>query len=318
MIVGTWNVENLFTPGTGFGGSSPEAFDEKVAGLAATVEAERVDVVALQEIGDEDAFERLLALLGPGWTGRLSTRFGTPHTIRVGFASRLPIVATTEHDEIPEQLRGVPTDDDGTPLTEMGRGALHIRVDVGTEEVDLVSVHLKSKLISYPNGRFQPRDEGERSRYASYALMRRSAEATTVRQLADRLLDGEGNERHLIVMGDMNDEVTAATTQILQGPPGSEIGTAGENRPDRGDAWRLFNLAPRIPEHERYSRVYRGRGELIDHIFVSNATRPLVADVATRTGGEPLPSITDDPRPRRDSPFSDHAMVVAAIDLGDG
>ena len=28
----------------------------------------------------------------------------------------------------------------------------------------------------------------------------------------------------MIVLGDLNDEVEAATTQILNGPPGSEIG----------------------------------------------------------------------------------------------
>jgi hypothetical protein len=39
-----------------------------------------------------------------------------------------------------------------------------------------------------------------------------------------------------VVPGDLNDEPTAATTQILQGPPGSEIGTFGYERPDRGDA----------------------------------------------------------------------------------
>lgn len=102
---------------------------------------------------------------------------------------------------------------------------------------------------------------------------------------------------------------------ILQGPAGSEIGTAGENRPDQGDAYRLFNLAPLIPEAERFSRVYRGRGELIDHILATNATRPLVTSVATRTGGEQLESITDSPTVRRDSPYSDHAIVLAEITL---
>jgi hypothetical protein len=66
----------------------------------------------------------------------------------------------------------------------------------------------------------------------------------------------------------MNDEVDAATTQILNGPPGSEIGTGGFSDPDRGD--RMWNLAPLIPPEQRFSRIYRGRKELIDHIFVSN------------------------------------------------
>jgi hypothetical protein len=52
----------------------------------------------------------------------------------------------------------------------------------------------------------------------------------------------------VVVLGDLNDEPEAATTQLLQGPPGSEIGTAGYDRPDQGDGQRLWNLAARIPK----------------------------------------------------------------------
>lgn len=73
--------------------------------------------------------------------------------------------------------------------------------------------------------------------------------------------------------------------------------------------------APTTVEAERFSRVYRGRGELIDHIFVTNATRKTVVRAGTRTGGESLPSVTDSPAARRDSPFSDHALVIADLDI---
>jgi endonuclease/exonuclease/phosphatase family metal-dependent hydrolase len=45
-------------------------------------------------------------------------------------------------------------------------------------------------------------------------------EAVTLRAFADRLLDGQGREPAVVVLGDLNDEPTAATTQILLGPPG--------------------------------------------------------------------------------------------------
>ena len=38
-----------------------------------------------------------------------------------------------------------------------------------------------------------------------------------MRAYADGLLDGEGRERAVIVLGDLNDEPSAATTQILLG-----------------------------------------------------------------------------------------------------
>jgi endonuclease/exonuclease/phosphatase family metal-dependent hydrolase len=60
-----------------------------------------------------------------------------------------------------------------------------------------------------------------------------------------------GQQRPVVVAGDLNDEAQAATTQILLGPPGSEIGTAGYDQPDAGDGARLWNLAALIPEAER-------------------------------------------------------------------
>jgi hypothetical protein len=75
----------------------------------------------------------------------------------------------------------VQVDDDGTTIDAMGRGALRVRVTADAHVLDIVTCHLKSKLLSFPGG-FQPRDEGERVRFAAYALDRRAAEAATVRQ----------------------------------------------------------------------------------------------------------------------------------------
>ena len=183
----------------------------------------------------------------------------------------------------------------------------------GGRDVDPVNCHLKSKLLTFPGGRFHPRDEDERMRFASYALFRRAAEAATVRAYANELLGGQGHERAIIVLGDLNDVPEAATTQILLGPSGSEIDTPGFERPDQGDVFRLWNLAPLIPEKRRFSRRFRGRGELIGHILVSHALVHSVEHVDTRAQ-EP-PSITEDPTERRDEPASDHLPVIARLGL---
>ena len=44
----------------------------------------------------------------------------------------------------------VPLDDDGTTSAQMGRGTLRVRVNIDTTAVDLVTCHLKSKLLNYP------------------------------------------------------------------------------------------------------------------------------------------------------------------------
>ena len=323
VTVATWNLENLFSPNAQFGPTTAAEFEEKVRVLAETIHSAGVDVLGAQEVGDDEAFEALVSALGAEWVGVLSTHFDRRHSIRVGFASRLPIVESSEYFEIPTQLRGVPTNDDGAGLESMGRGALRVRIELGDEPVDLVTAHLKSKLITFPGSRFSPRDEGERARYTAYALLRRAAEAAALRIFANGIVGGNGLTHGVVVMGDLNDEVEAATTQILNGPPGSEIGTAGENQPDRGDAWRLLNLAPLMPADKRYSRIFRGRRELIDHIFVSTALRSEVREVTTVTGwsaagravagGAALPSITEVPTARKSDPVSDHAMVFARL-----
>jgi endonuclease/exonuclease/phosphatase family metal-dependent hydrolase len=199
----------------------------------------------------------------------------------------------------------VQVEDDGTTARELGRGGLGVRVG----GIELVTCHLKSKLLSFPGGRFNPRNEGERARYGAYALYRRAAEVVTVRAHADALLAQA--EPAVVLLGDLNDELQAATTQVLLGPPGSEIGTPGFDRPDQGDARRLWNLAPLIPPERRFTRIYRGRRELIDHVLASHAVVGRVTRVDTATDG--LPSITEEPAARRDTPGSDHAPVIVEL-----
>jgi len=264
-------------------------------------------------VGDPNALKDLVALLNGKWTLKTSTVFEAHHAIRVGVISQLPMSKVQHVSKFPAPLGPVQVDDTGATMNAMGRGALRVRVTAGGRPIDAVVCHLKSKLLSFPGG-FQPSDEDERVRFAAYALDRRAAEAATVRSFATGLLDGHGDQRAVIVLGDLNDEPLAATTQMLLGPPGSEIGTIGFGQPDNGDGWRLSNLAPLIPEARRFTRMFRGRGELIDHIFVSHAlVHPLLPEVDT--GHVQPPSITETPTDRRDAPASDHAPVIARLAL---
>ena len=320
ITVGTWNLENLFRRGGDFGAETEAVHRAKLRALAATINRESPDVLGLQEVGDEAALADLVDLLDGAWHTAVSKQFDPRRPIRVGFISRHPIEVVADVADFPAKLAPLQADDDpGKFTTRMGRGALAVRVaPAWGVDLTVVCCHLKSKLLSFPaasgqkTSRFAPRDEGERARYAAYALYRRAAEAVTVRDLADALLDGHGQARRLVLVGDLNDEPAAATTQILHGPPGSEFGTAGAARPDAGDAWRLWNLAPLIPEAERFSRVYRGRGELIDHILVSRALIDKIEEVRT-VNHRDLPSVTDNPGDRRAARDSDHAPVLARL-----
>jgi len=312
----TWNVENLFKPGHPSGPTDQTVYDAKLQGLAAVINAENPDALALQEIGDPAALDDLIQRLSGTWHRRLSQHPDQePHPIRVAWLTRGAITDAEDIFQFPPHLQPVQIDDTGKTLGTMGRGAVAITVQsVSGQSVRLVTTHLKSKLLTFPGDRFSPHDEDERARFAAYALYRRTAEAATLRVWATAALQNAGDTRPAILTGDLNDTVQAATTQVLLGPPGSEIGTRGFDQPDKGDPQRLWNLAPRMPEGKNYSRVFEGRKELIDHILVSAAlVRPLSSFTVEAVTDPPPPSITSDPNARRSKPSSDHSPVVATF-----
>jgi endonuclease/exonuclease/phosphatase family metal-dependent hydrolase len=309
----TWNVENLFKPHTASGPASDAVYEAKLNGLAATINAQAPDALSVQEVGDPAALDDLVALLDGTWHQRVSQHPDQRH-IRVAWLTPHDITASEDILEFPDHLEPVQVDDDGNTLGEMGRGAVAVTVqrDAGNP-IRLVTAHLKSKLLTFPGGHFQAHDEGQRARFAAYALYRRAAEAATLRAWATNAL--AAGEQPLILTGDLNDTVQAATTQLLLGPPGSEIGTGGFNQPDHGDAQRLWNLAPLMPEGKDYSRINHGRKELIDHILVSaGLVKPLESVSAEAIIEQPLPSVTEDPNARKNEPSSDHAPVVATFE----
>lgn len=319
----TWNVQNLLEVGHDSGPDTTAELDAKIAALAAVIDQVEPHVLALQEVGTDATLARLQNALTHTMRHRV---LGVPDDrgIRVAYLSTRVIrdqsnIRFFPFGLLPIQVGDNPFGSSGPPTMDgMGRGALQITVRANNRDVRIVNCHLKSKLLTFDGGRFFPLDEDERARAGAYALYRRASEATTVRGWVTGQLDGEGRDEPFLLVGDMNDVVEAATTQILNGPTGSEIGTTGFDRPDQGDAERMFNLTPLIPEDQRVTRVFRGRGEVIDHIFASRflVVDDRVVDVGTaQASGGPLPSITEDANAPLPNPGSDHAAVVATFDF---
>ncbi|MGW0760083.1 endonuclease/exonuclease/phosphatase family protein [Streptomyces sp. NPDC002814] len=315
MLIGTWNLENLFLPGGPSGPKDKAAYETKLAALANVIKELDPAMLGVQEVGEDTALRDLSTMAGGTWHTALS-QHGDSRGIRVGFLSRTPIEVLADTTAFPPKLRPVQVADDGTVASAAGRGFLAVETMTEAGPLRVAVCHLKSKLLTFPGGRFHARDEGERARFGAYALYRRAAEATALRALADELLAGDGRERDVVVLGDLNDEVQAATTQILLGPPGSEIGTPGFKAGDNGDAARLWDVAPLIPAERRFSRINSGRLELIDHVLVSHRLVRRVSEAGTGLPGSDtpeLPSVGPDPAARRGAPGSDHAPVWVRV-----
>lgn len=260
LTVMTWNLENFQRPPTG---QSTTDYDHKLAHIVDVIAAADADLVGVQEVlanaGDQSpvVFDDLRAALATktnqAWTGAISDQ-PDPRGIRVGWLSPHQLSDTVGVAAYPAGVPATTVDDDGTTINASKRGALAVtytRTDGLT--VDVLTAHFKSKLLTFPprrpggQSRFGTDDEGKRARYGLYALGQRAAEAAIVRAWATAALGDNGTKRNVLVCGDLNDTPEAATTQILLGPPGSQLGTGGFDRPDNGDNNRLWNLAPAMP-----------------------------------------------------------------------
>jgi hypothetical protein len=147
FTVMSWNVENLFTTDP----AERADFEAKLDALASVIAAAAPDAVALQEVGDDAALEALRTRLGANWTSVVSSQYEARHPIRVAWLSPRPLTDVAEVVDLPMRLSPVKVGDDGTAITQLGRGALAVTctTDAGTE-VRAITAHLKSKLLSFP------------------------------------------------------------------------------------------------------------------------------------------------------------------------
>ncbi|MBX7110241.1 MAG: endonuclease/exonuclease/phosphatase family protein [Dehalococcoidia bacterium] len=302
----TWNVENLFPVGHLSGAASVDVYQRKLRYLAKTIRDVGPDVIGLQEVGDPTCLADLQAALGGRYPHAAISSRPDIRGIRVAVLSASPLTDVRQLFEFtPEALPRVPTAD-GKTVATMGRGALQVVVEVSGRRLRVVTAHLKSKLLSYPEGRRFPKDEHERARGAGFALLRRAAEAVALRVHLNTLMADEALPT--VLVGDFNDGPSAITTDLLQGPPDTSM-----QRPDKGDLVRLNNLAGWLPGKHAFSRMFREEPELIDHILVSQDILRGFRQVDSLVDG--VRSITEDVESRRNAVRPDHAPLFARFVL---
>jgi endonuclease/exonuclease/phosphatase family metal-dependent hydrolase len=313
ITITTWNVQN-FT-------QSDPVFADKLNFLVGTLQALGSDIVALQEILDPNALQNLADRLGfHPFTAAPDDRGN-----RVAFLTRDALVAPPQQIDqfrLPPGVAVHDFDSNGTVkvLPQFPRPAFQITVAHDGREIDVVTAHLKSKLLTF-GGNFSTTNETLRAHTAYFALERRAAEATSLREHITSLLSAS---RHVIVLGDLNDGPEAATTQILYGPPGGQPrgpddathASGAFQRADAQDGQRLFNVTKLVPENIRWSRRHNGQNELLDHILSSEGLMPRVnglRQVPTMSIlNEDTPNMIG-PHPTAGGVVPDHAAVTATF-----
>lgn len=272
LAIATFNVENL-DPG------DPAAKFERLARLIVT-NLQSPDIIALEEVQDNNGatndaivdasqtYARLIAAIqaagGPTYQFRNVDPVddqdgGEPGgNIRVGLLFRTdgklafvdrpggtPTTATTiEAGATGARLSVSPGRIDPTnPAFENSRKPLVGEFTFNNRTLFVIGNHFVSKGADQPLfGRFQPPAR------SSEAQRRQQAQA--VNDFVDAILAADANA-NIVVLGDLNDFEFSTTLSTLKGGV-------------------LTNLLETLPQSERYTYVFEGNSQALDHLLISN------------------------------------------------
>ncbi len=278
LAVATYNVENL-SPA-----DDQTKFDELATGIVDGLAAP--DVVTLEEVQDntgptddgvvaaDETLDRLVAAIetagGPSYDWRQIDPENDSDGGQPGGNIRVAFLFRTDRGL---QFVDRPGGDATTPVEVAGTGAdTHLSISPGRIQpenrawidsrkplvgefrwagrtVFVIANHFASKGGDEPLfGRFQPPER--------VSEVQRHRQAEQVRRFADELLAADPQAR-VVVAGDLNDFEFSETASILVG----------------SGADALTDLPRTLPADERYSYVFDGNSQVLDHLLLSRRLR---------------------------------------------
>jgi len=161
----------------------------------------------------------------------------------------------------------------------------------GGRTVFVIANHFNSKGGDQPtHGRFQPPTRSSE--------VQRAKQAVVLRGFIDQILASDRNA-NIVVAGDLNDYPFAPAVQTL---------TAGG---------ALKDLIAGVPEAERYSYVFEGQSQVLDHLLVSKAPRGVDYDVVHINAEFADQASDHDPQVVRFRPSAGNVIQDAYYDLLD-
>lgn len=323
--VATFNLFNFVLPDVNYYGKrhyDQSTYDKKKYWIVGQLRNMDADVVGFQEIFHEKALQQTLKQSGIYDNASLivGERYqsdGSPLPAN-GIVTRHKVIDSSYITHFPDTGR---IDYDGVPipLREFSRPVLRVQLEApnGLRYMVLV-VHLKSKRPMYAN----KENHDDPVHYAiasSRSLIRRAAESVALRAVLVNLM--KDTQTPVIVMGDINDAVTAVTSEIIAGAPPWRY-TPPDKKRELWDVllYNVKDIQARRSYHDvYYTHIHNGHYESLDHIFVSeefvSANPKHIGDVRNvRTFNDHL---IDDSNSNDSVPLwqSDHATVVSEIKL---
>jgi 2',3'-cyclic-nucleotide 2'-phosphodiesterase (5'-nucleotidase family)/endonuclease/exonuclease/phosphatase family metal-dependent hydrolase len=174
------------------------------------------------------------------------------------------------------------------------------------EEVTIVNNHFSSKGGSAPIlGVEQPFEQRQEDPDVNGSLNERRVQAQAVNNFVDDIL-AEDADANMVVLGDLNEFEFISPLEILAGTV--ESTDDGFGIEPTGEAAILNNLVNTIDPDERYSFIFQGNSQVLDHILVSDSLSDGAEFDFVHVNVEFAET---------DSRASDHEPILASFDLSD-
>ena len=287
----TFNLYNLQLPGEPMyhGNTYSQAqYDAKIEWTAEMLERIDADIIGFQELWHPKALEAAFAKAGLAQRYTLAARL-FPRSIGTALAVKKEhdLKSKTWTKDFPAELvlkkrksygsSGVPDYKISVAADYFSREVLKARVKPkqGSKKPPEITVfvsHLKSKLpISLDQAEAQKASiRTHRTAIGSaLATIRRTAEAAALRVILTKEM--KGNNKPVVLMGDLNDTEHSVTNIILTADPSYRLTVAGRAgaRSDVGLYSSSSLQEYRSLRDVGYTHGFKGRLETLDHILVS-------------------------------------------------
>jgi endonuclease/exonuclease/phosphatase family metal-dependent hydrolase len=319
--VGTFNVLNLVLPEVPYYGTrvyKQEIYQKKLKWIGYQLDAMQADIVGFQEVFHEEALKQAIEHSSYLKKATILIAGASGDKPSVGLASLHPIIYHEVIEDFPITL-----DIDGLeiPIQKFSRPVLkaHIQLPQGLVLTFLVA-HLKSKRPTFPEG-IHPENANmlERAKGEARSSIRRLMEALALRSII--LEEVENNQHPLIIVGDLNDNDLAVSTQLVSGePPFRNMPQDVKQRIWDNVLYHTKAIQARKSYQDfYYTHIHNGHHEALDHIMVS---QEWVSENPKSIGRVAYVRILNDhlidetlSEEKVPEWQSDHAQVVASIEL---
>jgi endonuclease/exonuclease/phosphatase family metal-dependent hydrolase len=309
FVIASFNLENLDN-------SNASAWKERKRALRPMLERLGAHILLLQEVNSLEALDDLIRGTDYETFHRAFTKSerGAPYEVRnLVTLSRWPIdeVRQYRNDLVPtpawRMVTSRPEDAEASPL-RWERPILHAKVAMGRRALHVINVHLKSMTPTKIPGQTDPdrpwvwKSHGGWAEGSYLSDVKRVGQALEARRLVDTIFEKEGEDALIVLGGDFNAFSGHVAFKAL-------AGSVEDTQNPKLRPTVLIPCEANVPPDQRVTLIHHGRGEMLDHVLVSQALYPywIETDIFNEIlHDESLRFATDVTFPE-----SDHAPVVA-------